>query len=555
MLRKNAVVTAVVVLTLIIGIGAITTIFGIVNGILIRPFPAASPAEIVVLAIQEKDSPLGALGFSYPQFSEFRNEAGQLCEVFGLALAGPATFNAGNRTDQMALTAVSSNYFSAIGLRPALGRLILPGEGEAAGEAAVLVLGYSFWQSRFAGDPEIIGKSVRVNGIPVMIVGVLPKGFHGSFSLFEIDGYVPFSTIARDKDWNKLWADRNLRMILAMARLKKNVTVARAQAGLDVISTRVAAEYPATDKGVSVRVIPERLARPIPYANKAFIAIAALFSALGGLILLLACTNVANILIARASIRQREMAIRTTMGATRRRLIRQMLIEALIIALISGAGGIACSVLANKAIGSIHVAGFPAQLDYGLDWRVVLFALAAAIFSGICASLLPTLRSMGSDVNAALHIGGQIVAFGGGRRRVHGDLMIVQIAGSLALLIVAGLFVGSLRSAENMYLGFNPVNLLNVTLNPQENNYDESRTNEFYRRLKEEVSAMPGVESVSMATFVPIESVPMKRALYVQGRSLDPDRPPPTALFNQVDKRLFQDVGDSSFAGTRVCGG
>ena len=440
----------------------------------------------------------------------------------------------------MTLTAVASNYFSGLGLKPAIGRLLLPDEGETPGEEAVLVLGHSYWQSRFGGDPTIVGKKARIDGIPVTIVGILPKEFHGSFSILEIDGYVPLSTITRDKHWSRLWTDRNIHMILAMGRLKKDVSIAQAQAGLDVISARLAKQYPATDKGISVRVIPERFARPIPYANNTFIVISALFMALGALVLLLACTNVANILMARASVRQREMAIRTALGASRGRLVWQMLVESLMIALISGAAGVLFAEWASRLIGSIHVPSFPIQLDCSLDWRVFSFALAAAIFGGVFAGLSPAYRATRADVNAALHKGGRSQVTIGGRHRVHSDLMVVQVAGSLTLLIVAGLFVRSLQSAENVYLGFNPDHLLNVTLDPDDSKYDEAQTTEFYRDLKAKVTALPGVQSVSLASFVPIESVPSKQAIYVEGRPIPPDQRPLPVLFNRVDTHYFR---------------
>jgi predicted permease len=539
MLRKNPGFTAVVVLTLALGIGASTSIFSMVNGVLLRPLPAPSPEQLAVLAIEEKGSPIGALGFSYPQFSEFRKQAGTLCDVFGLALAGPASLTANDRTDQMALTAVASNYFSGLGVKPTIGRLILPDEGETPGEEAVLVLGHSYWRSRFGGDPAIAGKKVRIDGIPVTIIGVLPKEFHGSFSIFEIDGYVPLSTITRNEHWSRLWTDRNLRMILAMGRLKKDVTIAQAQAGLDVISARLAKQYPATDEGVTVRVIPERLARPIPYANNTFIVISALFLALGALVLLLACTNVANILMARAFVRQREMAIRTALGASRGCLVRQMLIESLMVAPLSGTGGVIIAEWANQLIGSIHVPSFPLQLDCSLDWRVFSFALTAAVSSGVLAGLLPAYRATRADVNAALHEGARTGVSFGVRHRVHSDLMVVQVAGSLTLLIVAGLFVRSLRSAETMYLGFDPDHVLNVALDPRENNYDEAQTNEFYRQLKAKVIALPGVQSVSVASFVPIVSSPGKQAVYVESRPIPLDQRPPAILFNRVDTGYF----------------
>jgi predicted permease len=325
-----------------------------------------------------------------------------------------------------------------------------------------------------------------------------------------------------------------------MGRLKKDVSIAQAQAGFDVISGRLAKQYPATDKGVTVRVIPERLARPIPYANNTFIVFSALFLALGALVLLLACTNVANILMARAFVRQREMAIRTALGANRGRLVRQMLVESLMVALLSGTGGVIFAMWVSRVIRSIHVPNFPLQLDCSLDWRVFSFALAAAVFSGLLAGLLPAYRATRSEVNAALHEGKRSGVSFGGRHRVHSELMVVQIAASLTLMIVAGLFVRSLRSAESMYIGFDPDHVMNVALDPHENDLNEAQTNEFFRDLKAKVMALPGVESVSLASFVPIVSSPSKQAVYVENRPIPLDQRAPAVLFNRVDTGYFK---------------
>jgi predicted permease len=244
--------------------------------------------------------------------------------------------------------------------------------------------------------------------------------------------------------------------------------------------------------------------------------------------------------MARAFVRQREMAIRTALGANRGRLVRQMLVESLLVAVLSGTGGVIFAEWANRLIGSIHVPSFPLQLDCSLDWRVFLFALAAAVFSGVLAGLLPAYRATRSDVNAALHAGARSGVSFGGRHRVHSDLMVVQVAGSLTLLIVAGLFVRSLRSAESMYLGFDPDHILNVALDPHENNYDEAQTNEFYRQLKAKVIALPGVQSVSLASFVPIVSSPSKQAVYVESRPIPLDQRPPAVLFNRVATGYFK---------------
>jgi putative ABC transport system permease protein len=339
MLRKNPGVTTIVVLTLALGVGANTAIFGLVNGILLQRLPVPAPEQIAALVIQANGSALGALGFSYPQFVEFREQTAPFCEVFGQAL-GRVNLTADAHTDLLGVSGVSRNYFSTLGLRPALGRLILPGEGEHPGEPGIVVLGYSFWRKRFGGDPGVIGKQVRVDGKPATIVGVAPNEFRGQFAGIELDAYLPLSTEFPDASPGSFWNTRDHHVMLSLGRLKTGVTLAQAQTRFDVVSQRLATQYPASDKGISVRVMDERLARPIPYANDAFIMFSLVFLILGALVLLLACTNIANILMVRACARQREMAIRAALGGARSRLVRQMLTETILIALFGGLAGV-----------------------------------------------------------------------------------------------------------------------------------------------------------------------------------------------------------------------
>ena len=539
-LRKSPALTVIVAITIALGVGANTAMFSLVNGFLIRPLPVPSPDQITVLAIQEKNSPLGALGFSYPEFASFRQQAAGSAEVFGQALArGFLGFSADGRTDRVSITAVSANYFSGLGVNPELGRLILPSDGESPGGQPVVVLGFSFWQKRFGGDRSVIGRQVRIDGKPVEIIGVVPKQFHGSFSIFEMDGYVPFSFSFSGGAGANFWSDRNMRLILAMERLKPGVSLSQAQSLFDVISQQQAEQYPATDKGFSVRVLPERQSRPIPYANNSFLLISALFLVLSAIILLLACTNVMNILMARASSRMPELAIRTSLGGSRVRLVRQMLTETMLLVMLGGTLGVLLGMWASGLTGAIHPSGLPLQLDFGFDWPVFAYAFALVLVTGIFVGLVPALNATRADVNAVLHQGGTIGARGG-RHEAREDLMVLQVAGSLTLLIVAGLFVRSLQSAEHMELGFDPNHVLNVTLDPKQDDYNEAQTREFYHELEAKIRAMPGVQSAALTSSVPISTFPSGQKIYVENRLVVPDRPVPVILYDRIDPGYFE---------------
>jgi predicted permease len=540
MLRKNPGVTAIVVLTLALGVGANTAIFGLVNGLLLQRLPVPAPEQIAALVIKSGDSALGALGFSYPQFVEFREQTAPVCEVFGSATAWRLNFTAEGHSDMLTIGGVSSNYFPALGVKPALGRLVLPGEGEHPGEPAILVLSYSFWQRRFGGDPHVIGKQVRVGLKSATIVGVMEKEFRGQFTVFEMDAYAPLSTVFDQSSASNFWNSRDIHLMLVLGRLKPGVTLAQAQSRFDVVSRRLAAQFPATDRDLSVRVMDERLSRPIPYANNAFIVFSGLFLILGALVLLLACTNIANILMARASVRQREMAIRAALGGARYRLVRQMLTETMLTALLGGIAGVTLGAGLSHLASSTHLANIPVRLGFGFDWRVFVYVLAVAVFTAIAAGLSPALRATRADVNTVLHQGGRADAGGKARHKVRGDLMAAQVAGSLLLLIVAGLFVRSLSAVERMDIGFDPNQLLNVRLDPSINNFNETQTKEFYQALETKIRSLPSVQSASLASAVPIAYTLGKESVYVEGRPVPPGQKAPDVMFNSVDAPYFE---------------
>jgi predicted permease len=547
MLRRNPAFTAVAVVTLSLGIGANAIIFSMVNGFLLRPLPVLHPEQIAALAIEQKDVPLGASGFSYSEFIDFRNQNDTFSEIFGNVLSTVA-LGADGRTDQLPICYVSANFFSALGLRPTVGRLIQPSDGEGFGQSSYIVLGYTFWQKRFGGDPGIVGKQVRVNGREATIIGVASKEFRGMFSPFEVDGYLPMGAVLAEEGLSQFSLARGHGRVLAFGRLKPGMSIPEAQNSLDVIALRLARRYPATDAGIRVRAIPEKLARPQPYANEIFIVIGALFLVFAGLVLLLACINVANVVLARALIRQREMAVRAALGAGRGRLISQMLTETLLLAVFGGASGLVLAEVANRLAPSVHFPGFPLRLDFAFDWRVYTYALATVAFAGIVSGLPPALRASRADVNSVLRDDGLSRGIGE-KHRLHSDLVVAQIACSLTLLVTAGLFVRSLRHIEGTYLGFDPEHVLNVTLDPSQDGYDYARTVEFYRELYERVRALPGVQSASFAASVPMGSFPSRASIFGDFQPADPDQQPPSVLYNMIDPGYLETMRVSLLRG------
>lgn len=538
MLAKSPMLTVIVVLTLALGIGANTAIFGIVNGFLLRPLPVKSPEQIMALAGKLQGDTLGSFTFSYPQLMDFRKQADAFSDLFAsqVDLGGLSFDGKGN---QFLYCRVTGNYFSTLGVQAALGRLFLPTEGEVGGRDPYIVLGYSFWQKRFGGDPSIVGKQALIDGQEATIIGVAPRGFHGTNFALDFDGYLPMN-MRPQEDAAKFWSDRTSRPLIVMGRLKPGVSLRHAQISMNVVAERLAEQYPATDRGVTVRVIPERLARPQPFANNIVPFVAGIFLVLAALVLLLACMNVANILLVRATMRQREMAIRAALGAGRGRLIRQMLTESIMLAIFGGAGGLVVGVWASGAIASLLPASrFPVRLDFSFDWRVFAYAMTAALLTGTLMGVWPALRAGRADMNGVLHGGGRSDTAGVGRHRVRSVLVVAQVGGSLVLLIFAGLFVRTLFRAQRAYLGFDPNNVLNLTLDPREVGYDEARTKSFYRNLEARVRALPGVQSASLASSVPMGNGNYGSSIYIEGHTLAPGQQPPVVVYNRVDAPYF----------------
>jgi len=535
--------TAVLAITLALGIGVNTAIFSVLNGWLLRPLPVPAPEQITVVAFQPKET--SDSKFSYPDLLDFQKQTDAFSNLFAFAPAGSGLSFGGVATE-FAYSAVTGNYFSALGVKPALGRLLLPGEGEKPGEELLAVLGYAFWQRRFGGDAAIVGKQVLVNGQPAIIIGVTPKDFRGTLFAFDMDGYLSLNALPQLEGSSAFWTDRHDRPLMALGRLKPGVSLAQAQSSLSVIAGRLAAQYPTTDKDATVRVIPERLARPAPFVTNFVTVIAGLFLLLPALVLLLAWLNVANILLARATARQREMAIRAALGAGRGRLIRQMLTESLLLALLGGIGGVVLGEWAISVSSSmIHSvtstsSGVAFRMDYSLDWRVFAYTLGTVVLSGIFLGVWPAFRAGRVDVNTVLHEGGRSDSAGVGRHGVRSALLVAQVAGSLMLLIVAGLFVRSLERAEHMYLGFDPDHVLNVMLDVRQIGYDETRAKAFCRDLKDRVRALPGVQSASLAFNVPLQMPSPASPIHLEGRPLPPGQPPPEVSYDSIDPEYFE---------------
>ena len=533
---------AAAILTLALGIGANTAIFSIINGFF-RPLPVPEPDRIVILsAVLPGDETGLRYRLSFPALKEFRTATDVFSEVFGFFVRlGGLTVD--GKTTQFVHQSVTGNFFTGLGLTPAAGRLFHPGEGEDQTSETVIVLGHSYWLKQFGGDPSIVGKNVRFDGVAARIVGVAPAGFRGMFEGADMDGYLSIGGTRWIVGAPRVLTDRSLRLMTVVARLAPGVSVERAQAAADVIARDLAAAYPATDGRIAVRVVPETRARPVPMPFLASLmpTVRALMFTLASLVLLIACMNVVNLLLVRATSRQREMATRVALGAGRWRLLRLLLVESLLLSLLGALGGVVFGSWASSLFtGSLDVAmEIPLHLDFHFDWSVFGYALALACVTGIGVGLLPALGASRAQVTELLHDGGRGGSAGGRRQRARSLLVVAQVAGSVILLIVAGLFVRTLRQAQRLDLGFDPQQVLIARLDPHQIGYDEARSTTFFDELDRRLRELPGVESNSMSFSVPLGWIFVSSVVVPEGVIASADEPGTSIGRNVVSPTYF----------------
>ena len=531
MLRKQPGFTLIVILTLALGIGANTAIFSMVDSFLLRPLPVKDGSRLVVLAFQQNKGRVQSI-FSVPEYRDLQAQSGDVFDGLFEYEIGLDGLSVNGKAERILTNYVSGNFFSVLGIKPALGRFILPGEGETLGADPVMVLGYAFWKDHFGGDPGVIGMRVSLNGRPVTIVGVAPQGFYGVWSMTTPQGYLPLGMAGAENPADFL-TNRAYRNFSMLARLKPGVSIQQANSVLGVISQRLAQDHPEVEKDFTVNAYSELRSRPDADPQNPVVLISALFLALAIIVLVLACVNVANILLVRATIREREMAIRAALGAGRGRLMRQLLTESLLLAVLGGVAGIFLGAWGSAVVGSVRLGvDVPLHMDFGVDWRVFAFAFGAAAITGLIIGAIPAIRIARGNLSTILHEGGRSVA--GGRHRLRSSLVAAQVAGSLMLLIIAGLFARSLQKAQKTDLGFQPQGVVNFTMDPAEIGYNEAQGLQFFKSLVERVKEMPGVESASLTTAVPLGYFSSADTLKIEGFEPPPGQAEPFSIFAMI---------------------
>ena len=495
-LRKTPGFTAAAALTLALGVGATTAVFSVVDAFLLRPLPVAEPERLVTVEVREAEGGVKE-SLSYPYVQDWMRAADGVAEIAALH-PGELSFTDGAGAAELVWSMdATDNYFRVLGVSPVLGRFFAPGD-DAAG-AMVAVLGHAFWTRRFAADPGVVGRTVRLNGQPVEVIGVAPAGFAGTMAGMRTDLWVPVGAYARLNPGGDLNTRGRHSWLAMIGRLRPGVTHAQASAALAAMAPRIPPEFAGDEAAAGVRV--ERLTGVPPQARGTVVGFMTLLLATAALVLLIAATNVSGMLLARAAARRREIAIRLAMGAGRGRLARLLLAESLLLFLLGGAGGTLLAVWATAALsGWRPVASVPVALDVGVNPTVLAFALGVSLLTGVLCGLVPALAASRPVLMPALRDGS-----GAGRRaRLRGAFVVGQLAMSLLLLVTAGLFARALQGALSIDPGFRPrgVAVGEVRLSPH--GYDEARGAELYRQLLERVRARPGVRAASLASVLPL---------------------------------------------------
>jgi putative ABC transport system permease protein len=489
MLLKKPGFTAVAVLALALGVGANTAIFSVVNGVLLRPLPFKDPDRLVRLGEWSKEVP--GMSISYPNFLDWRAQ-NHVFEGLAATQFGSYNLTGVDEPERLLGRNVSWNFFDVLGVRPAVGRGFRP-EEDHAGAPRVCVISYSLWHRRFGSDQKVLGRAVTLNGEPYAVVGVLPAGYRFGT---PTDVFVPIGL----GETGEMMAPRdNHPGIYAVARLKEGVSFEQAEAEMKQIAARLAAAYPKENAEHGVTLTPLREYFVGDIRTSLLVILGAV-----GFVLLIACANVANLLLARAASRYREIAVRTALGASRFRIVRQLLTESVILGLLSGTVGLLIAMWGVDVLRRASLDIIPTTADISLDRTVLFFTLGVSLLTGVLFGLAPAVQASKPELNEALKEGGRSGSEGSARNRVRSLLVVAEVALSLMLLVGAGLLVRSFMSLLRTQTGFEPRNLLTLSLSYKVGQGEGRKAANFFHAVEERVRALPGVEAVAVSNGVPM---------------------------------------------------
>ena len=542
MLRRDPGFSILALLCLTLGIGANAAVFSWVEGILFRPYPLVTHQERLLALTGSARGETGHTGLSWPDFVDLRRSCTLFDSFFVSKITG-TTLSIGDRAERTTGSIVSANYFDAIGVHPILGRGFEPGEDVGRNAHPVTVISYHLWKTRFNGDPQIIGKTQRLDGVLHTIVGVAPQGFYGTFVGWAMQFWVPASMEEVFEDGGYKLEDRDARWIEAFARLKPGVTLQQAQNEVSAVAQHLEADYPATNRGRNVKLWA---LWQTPFNNAGtLLPTLEIMLAVVVFVLLIACANVGNLLLVRSFARRHEMTVRLAIGASRVRIVKQLFTEGLILAAFGAVGGLLVAHWCRHALVLLFPArgGVAMYLPGEIDWRVLLLSAGVCLLATLLLGLVPAMQTSKIDLAGALKADSAGVVGSRGRAWVRSGLVVVQVSLSFVLLVGAGLLIQSLQKIRTSSPGFSTHGVMFTGIGLVSAAYDAQRAQNFQDQLIDRVKAMPGVESVVFARMTPLSYGSFSSApIAVDGYDVPPEERP-TVEYNEVGPDYFATMG------------
>jgi predicted permease len=511
-LFKNPGVSAIAIISLALGIGANTTIFTVVNAVLLNPLPVKNVSRLVEVDTIDAKTRVAAanfakLGMSFPNCRDYARD-NRVFSGVSCYMQLPLTWSGGAEPRRVAGQLVSANYFDVLGLRPAAGRFFFPGEDTKPSGNNVAVISYSFWVNKLGGSPAAIGRTLEFNATPYTVIGVAPRGFKGVFTFSPSDEiWIPNSMYPQAltgfiREW---FNQRRALLAQSFARLKPGVTLGQADASLKTIALHLESEYPKDNIGRSVTLTPLADAAVGVNQRDQLTLAGGVMMSIVGLVLLIACVNLANLLLAQSARREKEMSLRAALGASRARMLRQLVTESMVLALIGGVVGLIVAYWGRAALWSFRPPFIQdADINLALDSRVLIFTFVISIVTGILFGIVPAIKASRVDLVEALKVGGRGNSVGWRSNPLRSALVVAEIALAMVALIGAGLFVRSMQNAQRTNLGFESQKLFSMAFDLGALHYDEGRAQQFFRQAIDRAKSSPGVADATVASNAPL---------------------------------------------------
>lgn len=528
-----------IIISIGLGIAANATIFSMVSRFVLTPPPVGDPSTLLTLrTIHDGDQCCNS--FSWPLYNDVRDHSKSFSSVAAYFELVPASIGGKGEPERTWGQAATTNYFDATQLHMALGRGFLAGEEHSQ----VIVLGYRLWQHRFASDLGIVGKSILISGHPFTVVGVAPAGYHGLDLVLDTQFWVPLGNLGMLTPSTPNFTSRDNHWLAVIGRLNPGVTPSQAKAELKTLAQSFAKAYPETDKDSGF--YQDKVGSLPPRSKSAVLLFLAVLSIVVLLVLAIACANVANLLLANAAVRQKEMAVRITLGATRRQLLRQMLIESLTLSLAGGVVGAALSLWGTSALATFRLpAPIPLDTSLNVDWRVLLYTFILSVITGLLFGLIPAWIASSPILTNALK-GEDALARPGRRITLRNILVVVQVAISVVLLSATGLFLRSMENASTIDIGFRSHDALMVSVDPRVHGYSPERTAQFLSQLRDRASTIPGVISAAVTDSVPLSGGNRSDGMAAEGH---PKQAAPSVEMFMASPGYFETLGIPRLAG------